>query len=94
MKMLTKAEMEENMVKVRDDWDVRTVDDEEFLKSVLIIGEWLSANFMQVGYKRLCRLILAEYKATLPKKNAKSGFKALGIQYKELEIDGKGKTHQ
>jgi hypothetical protein len=74
MKTLTKEEMDANMKEVMDDWDVRTVDDEEFSKAVLIIGEWLSANFMKVGYKRLCRLILSEYKATMPKKKHGRGF--------------------
>jgi len=79
MKMLTKEEMDANMKVVMDDWDNRTVDDEEFLKAVLIVGAWLNENFMQVGYKRLCRLILSEYKATMPKKKHPKGFIPRGV---------------
>ena len=75
MEMLTKEQMDANMKLVMDDWDIRTVDDEKFTEAVMIIGAWLHENFMKVGYKRLCRLILSEYKATLPKKKHGRGLK-------------------
>ena len=37
-------------------------------KAVKVVAEWMAANFVAAGYKRLCRLLVATVKATPPAK--------------------------
>jgi hypothetical protein len=60
-KKLTKEEMDENTRVISAEYDQRTMDDDEFYKSVLVIGKWLRENYMKVGYKRLGRMLVYEY---------------------------------
>jgi hypothetical protein len=79
-KKLTKEEMDSNMVEISAEFDRMLIDDPEFDKAVMIIGKFLKDSFMKVGYKRLCRLILSEYRGSLvnEQKNTKRGLNSLG----------------
>lgn len=67
MAKLTPEQMEENFREVVAKYDERTVDDAQFAMSATVIGEWLAENFMKCGYKRMARLLVSEYKATIKK---------------------------
>jgi hypothetical protein len=81
-KKLTKEEMDANMVEISAEFDRMLIDDPKFDEAVMVIGKFLKDNFMKVGYKRLCRLILSEYRGSLAEeqKNTKRGLKSLGIK--------------
>jgi hypothetical protein len=68
------------MVEISAEFDRMLIDDPEFDKAVLIIGKFLKDNFMKVGYKRICRMILSEYRGSLieEQKNTKRGLNSLG----------------
>ena len=88
-KKYTKEEMASMVKDIMDEFDVITVDDPEFEKAVLIIGEWMASKYMSVGYRHLGRILVAEYKALNPKKNPKSGSLLLGKSNKENWKNGK-----
>jgi hypothetical protein len=62
---LTPEQMGANFTIVQAEYDERILDEDKFAEAALIIGKWLAENFMKVGYKRMARLLVCEYKASL-----------------------------
>jgi hypothetical protein len=65
MVKLTPEQMADNFRIIEAEYDERTIDDAEFANAAAIIGEWLANNFMKCGYKRMARLLVSEYKASV-----------------------------